>query len=354
MPIPQLITNPNRLVPNAAQADRNALVTMRGRQQVAQGQRQVQQQPIMDARATELFLMKAAPTFGNLTWLRSEGRAKLEGMGIKLPTDAEISQQAAEYGGEEQAWDAWKARYIEAAEPEEPDQRPFTTWMTPEGKPVNIRKGEEPPAGSVPFKGKGLDIQFGEEGGVRSITQGGMGGGQKADITRKTRGTLEAKFLNTANSLSRIGEISSRYKSEYLQVLPRTKTLWTSLKNKFGADVPEKEGEKLRETTAFLRTTISNINKHIKEVTGAQMSEKEADRISLEVPKAGQSWWNFLWSGDSPIEFESKMEDIELTLRASMARTQWYLAKGMKYPEIKKLIDANAARNLDPIIDRMR
>ena len=70
MPIPRLITNPNRLVPNAAQADRNALVTMRGRQQVAafpedrnylrqQRQRQTQRQGVLDNRASYLFMQRA-------------------------------------------------------------------------------------------------------------------------------------------------------------------------------------------------------------------------------------------------------------------------------------------------------
>ena len=360
-------------VPDVAGAEQNALKTralsmqnqLAGQQLQnydADRQRLMGQQDIDRNQVAFEFLKKAAPTFGNVQSYLSQRPALINQFGIPeqmLPTMEEIQSHVGTgpgYETVEDSWERWKERFRKTDEDEKPPKysapkegidengNPIVYRVGPNGE-VDILKGVQP----TPKKGMTI---YDRETGQPIVTMGGSGEGP--DITPKTKANLEEKFLNASNQLARIQEIRKRYKSEYLQAWPRLANAWTSLRSKFGGKIPEKEKTKLSKQTAFLRTTITNANKHIKETTGAQMSEKEAGRILLEVPKAGQSWFDFLWNGDSPIEFESKMDDIEITLKAAQARYLHYKAKGLTLEEIQTIVNADEGEDLDVIKERFK
>ena len=90
---------------------------------------------------------------------------------------------------------------------------------------------------------------------------------------------------------------------------------------------------KLTEFKGFQRKAIENINLYIKEITGAQMSEKEATRLRLSQPDPGEQWYQ----GDDPITFKAKMDDVIKFAGASVARYDKYRSEGLSDTDIKQL-----------------
>jgi len=174
-------------------------------------------------------------------------------------------------------------------------------------------------------------------------------GGSGADITTKTKGSIEEKIIGGKEQLARLQEISSEFKPEYQEIGSRLETAWTGIKSKFGSDVAPDDAKKLTEFKAFQRKAITNINLFIKEITGAQMSEKEADRIRLSQPDPGEHWWQ----GDDPITFKAKMDDAIKAARAAIARYEFYRNMGLDDKQIKAIVTSNTAIDLNAIMTRM-
>jgi hypothetical protein len=165
-----------------------------------------------------------------------------------------------------------------------------------------------------------------------------MGG--DGDLTKKTIGAIEGKQLAYRESFTRMEAIAKEFKPEYQEVGSRFAAAWTGKKAKLGMSVSKKDKTFLTKYAAYKRKAISNINLYIKEITGAQMSEK-----------AGEKWYQ----GDDPVTFKAKMDDVLLYSRAAIARYDWYRAKGtLTDPEIRKLIAEDQAISLDDLVDRMR
>ena len=68
---------------------------------------------------------------------------------------------------------------------------------------------------------------------------------------------------------------------------------------------------------------LDNINRYIKELTGAQMSEAEAKRLRQGLPDPGDD----PFSGDSPSGFRKKMKDKNEMMKLAMIRYT-YLRSG--------------------------
>jgi hypothetical protein len=222
------------------------------------------------------------------------------------------------------------------------------TWVTPSGQTVNLQKGQMPPAGSVPYKGKGMDIQFDPETGRPiSISQGGMPGTGQATV--KTKGAIEEKLLGGKEQLARMSKISEEFKPEYQQTGTRLRNAWTGIKASLGKDVSPEDAKGMTEFKKFQRKAIENINLYIKEITGAQMSEQEASRLRLAQPDPGEKWYQ----GDDPISFKAKMDDVIRSTRASIARYEYYKAKGLEDSQIKAIVNTGTAIPLESLSSRM-
>jgi hypothetical protein len=223
------------------------------------------------------------------------------------------------------------------------------TWVTPSGQTVNLRKGEMPPAGSVPYKGKGMDIQFDPETGRPiSISQGGMPG-KGPQQTIKTKGAIEEKLLGGKEQLARMTQISAEFKPEYQEIGTRLGTAWTSIKSRLGKGVSDEDAKLLTDFRKFQRKAQENINLYIKELTGAQMSEAEASRLKLAQPDPGAKWWQ----GDDPITFKANIDDVLRSTRAAIARYEYYKAKGLDDSQIKAIVNSETGISLYSLASRM-
>lgn len=169
-------------------------------------------------------------------------------------------------------------------------------------------------------------------------------------VTKKTQGEIEGKIISGKEQIARMTAIYNEFKPEYQEIGTRLKASWTGFKAKLGKDVPKEDASKLIEYKKFTRKAIENINLYIKELTGAQMSEKEADRLRLAQPDPGENWYQ----GDDPITFKAKMDDVLKMSRAAVARYEYYRSKGLSDNEIKGIINSDAAITLETIASGMR
>jgi hypothetical protein len=191
----------------------------------------------------------------------------------------------------------------------------------------------------------GMSLEVGPDGTVQFRQGAG------ADMSRRTQGDVEQKLYNINEGIARLDEIAESYDPSFLQVGTRAGAAWSRWKDKLQGTpldkwvdmgVSPEEREKLEEFSAFRRDALSNINLYIKEITGAQMSEKEAARLRKALPDPGEG----ILDGDSPSEFESKWKSTMKNLRLSQARHIFYLNRGLKTEDIANLAQSNGLMSI--------
>lgn len=157
------------------------------------------------------------------------------------------------------------------------------------------------------------------------VPRGGAGGMEK-----KTRGDIEKKLVGAREGLSRLRGIATKFKPEFQEIPTRLGVAWTGLKARFGAgDISLEDRRGLTEFADYRRDAISNINLYIKDITGAQMSATETDRLRLAVPDPGEG----IFGGDDPITFQAKLDSAIRDIEKAATRYEHYLAQGITDPE---------------------
>lgn len=180
-------------------------------------------------------------------------------------------------------------------------------------------------------------------------------------MEKKTRTDLEGKLLSTTESLGRLQGVLSDFRPEYQTLGTRGAEWFASLKEKTGlGDVTPEERDLMEKYTIYRRGGLDNINRTIKDMTGAQMSIQEAKRIRATMPDPGEG----IWPTQGPTEFLSIMKGAVRDLRAAQARYAYALRNGLPTnPEelsrvvpldrMEEIIQARAdeiERGLDPSI----
>jgi len=326
--------------------------------------------PILKAKTYAEFVLSQAPM---ITWESyPQSREYLMGMGEELgmpndiyfPTPDEIQQWSLDNGVmPAEGFEIWKNQHLTALDDQlkrfqAVTQRMVATkgkWSSPQkgideqGNPVVYRVGEggkiDILQGIKPEPKKGLKV-YDSNGNLIVDTTGGPG----QTLTKKVQGAIEEKLLGAKEQYRRMTAIANEFKPEYQEIGKRLSAAWTGIKSRLGKGVSEEDQKFLADFKRYQRRAIENINLYIKELTGAQMSEKEATRLRLAQPDPGEHWWQ----GDDPITFKSKMDDVLLATRAAIARFEYYRQKGLGDDEITAMINADTAVSLESIMQRMR
>ncbi len=132
---------------------------------------------------------------------------------------------------------------------------------------------------------------------------------------------------NVAKSVSTqdlLGNIQESLDPKYLEVPERINQLWLAGKDKFGI-ASEAEQEEIRGFTRFKQAAIEAVNQYIRDITGAQMSVKEAERLSLALAQPGQG----IFDGDSPAAFQEKLKNTIANVRRAEQRAKYFLSEGI-------------------------
>lgn len=145
-------------------------------------------------------------------------------------------------------------------------------------------------------------------------------------LSKTTAGQVEQGALSDAAAIARLNNIQFSYKPEYQNIQYRGKQAWNTLRDKFGG-LPESEKNQLAQYSQYRQNALQNLNQTIKDITGAAMGVQEADRIIASLPNAGTD----IWGGDSPTEFEAKLNNAIRQTKYALARKNYALKKGISW-----------------------
>jgi len=145
------------------------------------------------------------------------------------------------------------------------------------------------------------------------------------DLSKSTISKLEEKAMDTSDAIARLDTIQKSFKPEYLQLSPRVDVKLNEMKDFLGQPLDKSQAKDLEGFTAFRQDATTNLNKTIKDLTGATMGVEEAERIMSTVPNAGSG----IFDGDSPTVFKSKLDNVTRKTKDSLMRANWAKAKGL-------------------------
>ena len=175
----------------------------------------------------------------------------------------------------------------------------------------------------------GMEITTSDGTTIRTGVRGTPGGLQKP-----TAAKIEEKQIAANEGLARISNIVKSFKPEFQEIPTKLGVAWSSLKSKLGANLPPEDKARLEEFGVYKQNSLENINLYIKEITGAQMSEKEANRLRKAMPDPGDG----IFGGDDPVTFKAKLINTYKKLRMTQIRTNYYLSTGIGEDTLKKLV----------------
>lgn len=148
-------------------------------------------------------------------------------------------------------------------------------------------------------------------------------------LSKTAAGEVEKGVLADAAAISRLNNIQFSYKPEYQKIPYRGKQAWNTLADKVGK-LPESEKRQLTEYSQYKQNSLQNLNQTIKDLTGAAMGVQEADRIITSLPNAGTG----IFDGDSPTEFEAKLNNAVKQTKYALVRKNYALKKGLNWESI--------------------
>ena len=228
----------------------------------------------------------------------------------------------AKIGGPESKW---QPRAPDKTLVKVPDKNSITGFTyVPRAQATNMPA----PAGSS------LDITLPDGTKVRSGTNRNFT--ETGDQPRSVQ-AIEEEIEGLRDTYANVSMFKDQFRPEWQTIGSRVGTAWTGARAKWGAVIPGIDAnidpaarQELVEFAAYRRNAIGGLNDYIKEITGAQMSEAEAKRITKAFPDVGEG----IFDGDDPVSFESKMNEVMVNLELAMARKTHSLREGLDWKGI--------------------
>jgi hypothetical protein len=143
---------------------------------------------------------------------------------------------------------------------------------------------------------------------------------------KTTTKDVDEGILTSSQRIATMDNIRAQYRPEFQQLGTRLGASWSSIKSKLGVDLPPEEKKNLKAYSSYKRGAIEQMNQYIKDMTGAAMGIQEAQRLRQGIPDPGQNWYD----GDSPEEFEAKLDDVVRAAKLTQARWTFIKKNGMQ------------------------
>ena len=156
--------------------------------------------------------------------------------------------------------------------------------------------------------------------------------GAQGGVTREgnameagTRRQIEEQLVAGQDRISRLAGIERSYDPQMQTYGTRWSNMWAGLRERSGAQLSPQERQRLTQYTQGRAQALENLNRTIQETTGAAMSEGEAARITATMPNPGTG----LFDGDSPTEFQAKLQRAINATRNAIVRQNYALSRGL-------------------------
>jgi len=140
-----------------------------------------------------------------------------------------------------------------------------------------------------------------------------------------TRRQIEEQIVNNQAAISRLTGIERSYQPNFQTYGTRWSNMWSSLRERAGGQLSPQERQRLTEYTQGRASALENLNRTIQEITGAAMGVEEARRITATMPNPGTG----LFDGDSPTEFQAKLQRAINATRNAIVRQNYALSRGL-------------------------
>jgi len=180
-----------------------------------------------------------------------------------------------------------------------------------------------------------LAIMNGNEKDI-TITQNENGsttfsiGGSGSSMEKKTKQDTEKLVIQAYSNFDDFRQVEKLWRPEFNTLPTQMKVGWTKFKNKLGewnwfSEATDDEKQLVRDFSAWEQKSWEIANSYIKSITGAQMSEKEAERIlkGFPDPRLGKT---------DPVAYKTKLDGILKSAQNSIIRYNLLLAKGIDIP----------------------
>jgi len=165
------------------------------------------------------------------------------------------------------------------------------------------------------------------------ITNSGQVTGTEEEVLgmgKATQSKLELNINDMLVAKGQLSEIKASFDPDMLSVPGIVKRRVAELKDLFNSSSPE-DKKVIEEYTTWKNSAFGYANAVIKAVTGAQMSEPEAQRIMKELPDPRS------FKG-TPTEYLAAIKVAERKANASITRAQYFLANGIE-PQLVDMPD---------------
>ena len=143
---------------------------------------------------------------------------------------------------------------------------------------------------------------------------------------------VDEGLLDAGMRMQQLTAIERQFRPEFQEIGAKWDAIKLSARDKSGL-MPLDVGEKQRLTqfSQFKRNAIDAMNQYIKSVTGAAMTNAEAERILRGLPNTGTG----LFDGDSPTEFKAKLDDTMRQVRMAEARLVYIKRNGLNLGDVE-------------------
>jgi len=188
--------------------------------------------------------------------------------------------------------------------------------FTKEGDSFSAFADEQ--GGFTDQNGNKISIPEGAKFSTSSVT----GTPEETGLTTKGAGMLDEKLINIDSSIAGLESTVQTFDPSYLTLPTQLYTKGLKAADKLGIELSPENAELLKNYSTFQQDAIATVNATIKAITGAQMSEKEADRIRKQIPDP---------ENDSPKQFEAKLKNSLKQSKLAQARWRWMTKNGIRH-----------------------
>jgi hypothetical protein len=151
-----------------------------------------------------------------------------------------------------------------------------------------------------------------------------------------SKGAVEKKIMSSVDALARLDSIESDFRGRFLTAPNILRRAIAEKAERAGITLPESERREVAAGDTFKQGVLENLNLYIKEITGAQMSFQEADRLKAAMPNMD----------NSPTVFETRMKNSIQKLRLAVARNTILLNEGLDVAELSTSGEIERVLNL--------
>lgn len=199
-------------------------------------------------------------------------------------------------------------------EPEEPKLQAQDNIVDAEGNFVGV---------GVFDPKEGFKVQT--ESGLRPLKNGERtldtaGTLEDTGLTKKTLSTLQDTIISTQATSDSIARSIEKFDDKFLTFGGKAKMSALALADSSGIPLSDDLKAELSEFTSFKSNSLSMLNEYIKSITGAAMTNAEAERLRKTMPDP---------ENDSPTEFLAKLQNAYDQTLVARQRAMYMLDNGL-------------------------